>query len=373
MTPAATPLRVLHVVTSLDPGGMENGVCNIARGLAGRGIATHVACLERRGAFAERLPHPDYVHVLGKREGFSPGATWRLWRLLRTVRPAVVHTHNLGPLIYASLATLGGRLRPIVHGEHSQLAPWELEPRRIRQRRKLYRRCRAVHTVSQSQVEELARLGFSHSKLFAIPNGVDTERFCPGDRTAARARLGIPADAFVVGLVGRFGPFKGHDVLMEAFEAMGQRFSSTHLLLVGAGGSEEPRIRQLAATSRVKEKIHFTGFQADPSPAYRAMDVLVIPSRNEGMSNAALEAMATGLPVVANTGCGHEQVLTTGTDGVIADLSIPARMATTLEPFLAGPERLVDMGRAARMTVARRFSLTSMLDAYEQLYRAHAH
>jgi glycosyltransferase involved in cell wall biosynthesis len=368
----AGDLRVLHVVTSLDPGGMENGVCNIARGLAGRGVITHVACLERRGVFADRLPHPENAHVLGKRSGFSIGAVWRLWRLLRAVRPNIVHTHNLGPLIYGSLATLGGRMRPIVHGEHSQLAPWELEPRRIRQRRKLYRRCRAVHTVSPSQVEELARLGFSHPQLVAIPNGVDTERFCPGHRAEARATLGLPADAFVLGLVGRFGPFKRHDVLLAAFEAVGLRFPSSHLLLVGAGGSEETRLREVAAASSVSRKIHFAGFQADPSPAYRAMDMLVIPSINEGMSNAALEAMATGLPVLANTGCGHEQVLTSGTDGVIADLSIPTRIAAALEPFFAAPERLVDMGRAARMTVSRRFSLTSMLDAYEQLYRAHA-
>src|SRR6187551_2028213 len=103
-----TPLRVLHVVTSLEPGGMENGVCNLANALALRGIETTVACLERSGPFADRLPNPKAVEILGKRNGFSPRATLALWKTIRRLRPHVVHTHNLGPLIYGSLATLWG-------------------------------------------------------------------------------------------------------------------------------------------------------------------------------------------------------------------------------------------------------------------------
>jgi glycosyltransferase involved in cell wall biosynthesis len=372
MNSISQELRVLHVVTSLDPGGMENGVCNLACGLTDRGITTHVACLERRGAFAERLPAPENVRILGKADGFSLRAVWNLARTLRAVRPHVVHTHNLGPLIYASLATLGGRTRALVHGEHSQFAPWELEPRRLRQRRKLYARCRAVHTVSPVQLDELHGLGFTHACLLAIPNGVDTDRFGPAEKAEARAALGLPEDALVLGLVGRFGPFKRHDLLLAAFEEIAPRFPSAHLLFVGAGGTEELRLRVRVAASAARPRIHLAGFHADPAPCYRALDLLVIPSVNEGMSNAALEAMATAVPVLANTGCGHEQILTSGCDGVIADLSTQDQLARELGDLLADPARLVDMGREARMTVDRRFSLNAMLDAYEQLYRAYA-
>src|SRR5688572_2424572 len=96
-------LRVLHVVTSLEPGGMENGICNLAGALATRGIATSVACLERSGPFAARLPNPEAVEVLGKRNGFSPFAALALWRTIMRCKPQVVHTHNLGPLIYGAL------------------------------------------------------------------------------------------------------------------------------------------------------------------------------------------------------------------------------------------------------------------------------
>lgn len=364
-------MRVLHVVTSLDPGGMENGVCNIARGLQSRGCETHIACLERRGAFAKRLPQSENINVLGKRGGFSLRAVWALARTLRRVRPHIIHTHNLGPLIYSALATLGGRTYPILHGEHSQLAPWELEPRRLRQRHKLYRACRAIHTVSQSQLDELLSLGFPTNKLSAIANGVDTAHFSPADRTTSRSALGLPAEAIVLGLVGRFGPFKKHDVLLAAFERLAANYPQLRLVFIGAGGSEEHRIRALASASSFRERIQLLGFHADPAPLYRALDLLVIPSVNEGMSNAALEAMACAVPVLGNPGCGHEQLLTSGTDGVLADISTPELLCSAITPLLSTPQALVDMGLHARTTVELRFPLKKMLDAYEQLYRAH--
>lgn len=362
------PLTVLHVVTSLDPGGMENGVCNIACGLTQRGIATHIACLERSGPFAERLPDRSAVHVLGKTSGFSPRAAFALWRTLRRTRADVLHSHNLGPLIYASLATLGGRLRPIIHGEHALFAQWEREPRRLRQRRRLYRACCAVHSVSDAQVEEIRALGLGHPRLTAIANGVDTLRFSPGDRGTSRAKLGIPSGVQVAGVVGRFGPYKRHDAMIEAFSLLQEKHPALHLVFVGAGGSEETRIRALAAPH---PRILLAGFRADPADYYRAFDVLAIPSVNEGMSNAALEAMACGVPVLGNSGCGHEQIICSGHDGVITNLSTPQHIAAALESLLTGPARLVDMGRAARITAEGKFSLSTMLDRYEQLYRAH--
>ena len=361
-------MTVLHVVNSLDPGGMENGVCNIAAGLLPRGVETHVACLERRGAFAERIPSSSNVHVLGKSGGFSLRAVWNLARLIRRVRPALLHTHNLGPLIYASLATLGGRTCSIVHGEHARLAPWELEPRRIRQRHRLYRACRAIHTVSGGQRDELVRHGFAPATICAIPNGVDTGRFISGNRNKSRDEFGIPMDAVVVGLVGRFGPYKRHDALLSALGEIARHFPRAHLLFVGGGGSEESRIRELAANN---ERVQFAGFRKDPETCFRAMDLLAIPSSNEGMSNAALEGMACGIPALGNIGCGHDEVITSGKDGVVADLATPADIAREISSILANPQRLVDMGREARITVEARFSMHAMLDAYEQLYRAH--
>ena len=364
-------MKILHVVNSLDPGGMENGVVNMAHALEARGFEMHVACLERRGAFADRLPHPERVEVLGKSGGFSPRAVVRLARAILRLRPAVVHSHNLGALIYTALATGGGRLATVLHGEHSQLTPEELTPRRLRQRHSLYRACRAIHTVAHPMREELLALGFPAEKIAVIPNGVDSARFAPGDRQAARRSLGLPADALTIGIVGRFGPFKRHAVLLDAFDAIAPRFPGAHLVVAGTGGSEEAATRTRAQASPHAARIHWLGWQSDPSLCYRALDLLAIPSVNEGLSNVALEAMSSGVPVLANLGCGHEHIFTSGHEGIIADLSSPALLATELSTLLAAPERLVDFGEKARTRILGHFSLGSMADAYAALYRTH--
>ena len=362
-------MKILHVVNSLEPGGMENGVVNMARALEPRGFEIHVACLARRGEFADRLPHPERVTVLGKTRGFSPRAALRLAAEIARLRPDVLHGHNLGALIYASLATCGGRRTALIQGEHSQLTDDELSPRRLRQRRWLYRACRAVHTVSHPMRDELLALGFSAEKISVIANGVDTARFAPGDRHAARRALALPEDAVCIGIVGRFGPFKRHAVLLDAFNEIAARFPAAHLVIAGTGGSEEPSVRARAQATPHAARIHWLGFQSDPLACYHALDLLAIPSVNEGLSNVALEAMSCAVPALANTGCGHEHIITTGTDGIIADLSTPAALAAQLTALLAQRERLVDFGQKARTKMTGHFSIATMADAYASLYQ----
>lgn len=349
---------------------MENGVVNLAHGLQSRGIETHVACLTVRGAFAERLPAPERAIALGKTGGFSLSAAWRLARLLNQVRPQLLHTHNLGPLIYGTLATLGGTRCPILHGEHSQMTPEERHPRRLRQRRWLYRACRHIHTVAHGIHAELLAEGFPPGPLSVIPNGVDTTRFRPGDKAAARQHLALPLEGRFIGLVGRFGPFKRHALLLEAFERIAERLPDTRLVFAGAGGPEESRVRALAAASPLSARIHFTGLQRRPEIVYQALDLLTIPSVNEGLSNVALEAMASALPVLANLGCGHEHILCSGREGRITDLNSAPRLADEILDLLTDRERALQWATQARQRVETEFSLERMLNAYEHRYRS---
>ena len=362
-------MKILHIVNSLEPGGMENGVVNMVRALEPRGFEIHIACLERRGAFAERLPHPERVTVLGKARGFSPRAALLLAAEITRLRPDAIHSHNLGALIYAALATAGGRRTALLHGEHSQLTADELTPRRLRQRHWFYRACRAVHTVSHPMRDELLALGFSAEKISVIPNGVDTAHFVPGDRRTARRALDLPANAVCIGIVGRFGPFKRHDILLRAFAEIAPHFPAAHLVIAGTGGSEEAAVRARAQATPLAARIHWLGFQSDPRACYQALDLLAIPSTNEGLSNVALEAMSSAVPALANVGCGHEHIITSGEDGIIADLTTPTALAAQLTALLAQPDRLVDFGQKARTKMTGHFSLTTMADAYARLYQ----
>ena len=365
----AEPIKILHVVFSLDPGGMENGLVNVACALPPEKFRVHVCCLERAGAFATRLPNPQNVHVLNKRPGFSLRTVLDLSRLIRRIKPHVIHSHNLGPLIYSSLATGLGRWKPILHGEHGSLQPDQLVPRRLRERRFFYRTCSCIHTVSHDLTKQLQEMGFRTARVVTVINGVDTSRFVPPfSRSDARKKIGLPEQALVIGIVGRLIAIKRHEDLTEAFEALAKQFTGAYLLVVGGGGPDEQKILAGLNRSAAKDRICIAGFQNDPRPFYQAMDLLVSPSLHEGMSNAVLEAMACGVPVLAHHICGNAEIISSGEDGIVGDFSSIEKLQAELERALARPEKLAVMGQKAREKVVACFSLPGMAANYGKLY-----
>ncbi|HEX4086568.1 MAG TPA: glycosyltransferase [Chthoniobacteraceae bacterium] len=367
--PARRPLRVLHVVFSLDAGGMENGIVNVSAALSRREFEPRVCCLGRGGAFVSRFPVPSDVTVLGKKEGFSPRTIGLLARHIRETRPDVIHTHNLGPLLYTVLARPHA---PIVHGEHAELTPGELAIHRRLMRRVLYTRVRGVHTVSHSLRESLVRQGFPASKIEVIVNGVDTTRFRPGPKADARRETGLPPDAAIIGLMGRFGAYKRHADLIAAFERLAPGNPSLALLFVGGGGPLEEATRARVAASPFSSRIHLAGLQANPRPWYQAMDLLIIPSVNEGLSNALLEAMACGIPALGHFACGNGDVIKDSANGFLRDISTVDRLVDKIGTILAAPENLRRLGREARRTAEGQFAFAGMVEGYRRLYASAA-
>jgi glycosyltransferase involved in cell wall biosynthesis len=362
--------RVAHIVFSLEPGGMENGVVNLCNRL-GPEFASSVYCLRRRGAFADRLQPGVPVRMLGFPDRFTPLGVMRLGFALRKDRPHVVHTHNLGPLLYGALALrIAGLSTPLVHGEHSALSEADLKPRRLAQRRRFYRSAWAVHTVSNALVEDLRAHGLGHPRMRAVVNGVDAARFHADTEARLRVReeLGIPADAPVVGMVGRFGAFKRHALLLEAFASLGAEAGPMRLLLVGGGGPLEREVLARVSAHPHRDRIVATGFRPDPAPLYAAMDLLVVPSVNEGLSNALLEAMACGVPVLTHPACGAQEVVRSGVDGLVTALDSPEALAAALRAFLAERAAWRARGDRAQESVRGRFSLETMVFGYKSMY-----
>jgi len=366
---AKRPIKILHVVFSLEPGGMENGVVNMAKALPPEEFDIHVCCLERAGAFVARLPEPKKVYVLDKKDGFTFSVVLQLAKVIAKIRPDVVHSHNLGPLTYSGLATGFGLTRPVLQGEHSLLREDECTPRRVRHRKIFYGGCRKVHAVSEGLREQLLNLGLPAHKIVTLHNGVDSQRFVPGLRSVARQQLGLPENGFFFGVVGRFGPFKRHALCIGAFNRLAGQNRALHLLIVGGGGPEEAQIRAQAQASAARDRIHFTGFQNHLLSYYQAMDWLIVPSVNEGMSNAVLEAMSCGVPVLANNTCGNGEVIASGENGIVADLNTEEKLRDELQNVLVAQENLVKMGQMARASVVENFSMSVMASNYQRLYR----
>jgi glycosyltransferase involved in cell wall biosynthesis len=361
-------LKILHVVLSLEPGGMENGVVNVARGLDPKQFEIHVACLERGGSFVERLPEPQNVYVLNKQPGFSWRTVFALRKTISRIKPEVIHTHNLGPLIYAALATMMGLTGRILHGEHG-FPQSQRTPEALRQRRFFYHACKKVHAVSAGLRDELIQFGMPDYKIEIILNGVDTDRFSPYDATAARKEINLPTDGPIIGMVGRFDPLKCHLALIAAFEALSQKLPTAQLVIVGKGGQIYDQVLARVKSSPVANRIHMVGFQPEPKRYYQSMDLLVVPSLSEGMSNVVLEAMSCGTPVLGHTACGNAEIITAGKDGILANLKTPKELEQEILNALRDLPRLKQIGIAAHETILHRFSIGTMVQNYADLYR----
>ncbi|WP_353943754.1 glycosyltransferase [Streptomyces sp. HUAS MG91] len=304
-------MKVLHVITGLGAGGAEQQLRLLLRHVPG----THdVVTLTNPGQVAEGLRR-DGVRVVhlgmaGNRDG---RALPRLVRLIRAGRYDLVHTHLYRACLYGRIAARLAGVRAVVATEHS-LGDTQIEGRPLtRSVRALYRTGerlgRTTIAVSPAVAERLAAWGVARDRVAIVPNGVDVDRFAhdPEARVAARDALGLPADAFVVGGVGRLVEGKRFDVLVEALRELPD---DVRLLLVGTGPREEA-LRAAAGRAGVLGRLVLAGERPHLSPErtgaldlpalLSAMDLLASPSADEAFGLAVVEAQASGLPVLYAT------------------------------------------------------------------------
>jgi len=281
-------------------------------------------------------------------------AMFRLLRVLRRLEPDLVHSRNWGAIEAVPAARLAG-VRAIVHSEHGrELAdPEGLNARRNRFRRLLAPLIDRIVTVSddlKAWLEETVKL--PGAKLLVIPNGVDTERFSPARRLEGRQALQVSDETTVVGTVGRLNGIKDYPTLLTAFADVARRAEHVRLVFVG-DGPQRAALEAAAAALGMKERVSFLGERTDVPALIAGLDVFVLPSIAEGMSNTLLEAMAAGRPVVATSVGGNPELVEDGVTGTL----VPARLRTA-------------HGEAARARAVMEFGLASMASRYRNLYRA---
>jgi sugar transferase (PEP-CTERM/EpsH1 system associated) len=359
---------VVHVVDSLRIGGLENGVVNLVN-QRWPGLRHAIVCLTTDGPLRARLGAGIDVMTLGKRPGQDVRAFGRLVQTLRRLRPRIVHSRNWAAFDAVLAARMSG-VRLVVHGEHGRdiADPEGRNTRRNRLRRILAPLVSRFVTVSNDlhrwMVEDVR---VPAGKVVTICNGVDTSRFAPGDGAAARAALGLPADEVLVGTVGRLDPVKDQLGLVAAFELVHQRHPRSALAIAGDGPCRADLVARVSALG-LDSRVHLLGERADVPTVLRALDVFVLPSIAEGISNTILEAMATGLPVVATRVGGNPELVEDGITGTLVPRQQPRALASAIEAYLSDGRMLVTHGQAARRRAVERFGLVTMRDAYAALY-----
>lgn len=367
---------ILHVIHHLRTGGLENGLVNLVNGMPESAYRHAIVCVEDFSDFRHRIEQQNVDVIALHRSRIGVRKMQRqLYALCRRLRPAIIHTRNqsgLDALLPAWLARVPCR----IHSEHG----WDVDNIDGKKRKPaLLRRLHAplVHryiTVSKHLANYLVtEVGIDDQRITQIYNGVDTEKFYPAKSKMLELLppgFQIPGQ-IIIGTVGRLQAVKDQATLLKAFAALLAKYpdlrACARLLIVGDGPLLAD-LRQLANNLQIADLTWFAGAQENVPDWLRLMDLFVLPSLNEGISNTLLEAMASGIPVIATDVGGNPELIEAGQNGEFFACGDQSALLTLLNRYVQDRELRMAHGSASREIVLQRFSLSTMLKGYQQVY-----
>lgn len=374
--PQDIPL-IVHIVFRFDYGGLENGVTNLVNALDGNPYRHAVIALTDASDFSERLHDNIPLFKLHKKPGKDIASYVRLFRLLRRLKPSIVHTRNIGTLDCAVVAFLAGV--PVrLHGEHG----WDIDDpdgtnrKHYLMRRVLGRFVRRFVTVSKELAEWLTgTVGIPPGKVVHIYNGVDPERFT--SQPVAEVP-GFPfgdgnSDRVIIGSVIRFSEIKDPLNLVEAFISLVDKRrglgTPVRLMMIGDGALRQEALKRLSDAG-LEDIVWLPGSRDDIPRLLRLISIFVLGSYREGISNTILEAMSTGLPIVATDTGGNPELVRCRFNGTLVPPSNHDSLAAALEAYVNDSKLRRQHGEASRQRVMECFSINSMIENYRALYQS---
>lgn len=364
------PLNVLHIITRLDRGGSsENTLITVAQLDRQRYRPSLMAGPSSEGAAAILIPHLGRkIRPLHDLLAFA-----EMYAKIRQGRYTIVHTHSSKAGILGRWAARLAGVPIIVHTPHGHVfyGYYERVPTYlfIVLERLTARITDKIITLTEAGIREhVERRIAPREKFISIHSGVDLAPYTelPPDPAAARKRFGLSPDCLVVGSVGRFEPVKGYDILLRAAGLLRTRQPKVQFLLAGEG-EEAPHLKRLAEELQVDDRVFFPGWQQELPHVLSALDLFVLPSRNEGMGRVLVQAMAMGTPIVATRVGGIPEVLGEGETGLLVAPDDPIELAAAIERLLTDRELAGKIGEAGRRR-ASAYSADKMVADIESLY-----
>ncbi|HEU4603409.1 MAG TPA: glycosyltransferase [Steroidobacteraceae bacterium] len=359
-------MRILQIVESLEVGGAERVVVNLANALA-QSNDVAIVCTKRIGALRDQLSDAVKVECLDKREGNDFRLPQKLANCIRSFRAEVVHSHHWGVLLDAGLAVAHANdavFVHTVHGKYPSYSPGLISRTKKQLRhfleRRVSRRAESVVCVSEELIDYVQReVGIARNKLRVIVNG--TSIADPVQRASGGS------EELTLVTVGRLAAVKNHALLLRAFALLHAQGLRLQLKIVGDGPERGKLEAQVRATG-IQDRVEFLGFRSDVSAVLASADVFVLSSISEGLPMAALEAMQVSLPIVATRVGGMPQVVSEGTNGFLVDSGNAEQLADRIRFLAEHRGVLVEYGKASRALLVRNFSAATMVDAYKRVY-----
>jgi len=361
--------RVLHIIDSLHLGGAQEVVLNLATCGSAR-FRHEVATMHGHGIYWDRLRQAGVkVHSLSPHKLLPFYLASIPWRLLAD-RPDILHCHLIPSNIIAK--PLGALLGVPVVINHDHTNDTRRADSRLLLALDRFSNRFASHIVAVSASCRdflITRESIPTSDVTLVPNAIDLRRFSPAvaRRDHARLKLGLPASARVVAGVGRLNPQKNFALFLDIAAQLAPRFPNLHFLLAG-DGPEEKMLRDKAAALGISDRVTFSGYVADTRLVYLAADVLLMPSRYEGLPMTLLEAMAMGLPVVASQLDGIAEVIGDGCEGFLVPSDDASLFVERTAALLQDAELSSLIAQNARAKIEASFSVERMTFAVEEIY-----
>jgi glycosyltransferase involved in cell wall biosynthesis len=362
-------IKVVHIVPMLSPGGAERVAVHIVRGLnRQRYEPIVVSFTERLGCDLDSLLDEAGIAVryLGKHPGFDYRVYPRLHPVLKYYQPDIVHTH-LHVLRYALPFLVLLKRTSVLHTVHN-LATREIEPRaRWIQRYALNHGVVPVAVAQEVAVSVECLYGIQQCRV--IPNGIPTSLYASPQtpRKKWRASAGFREEDVLFVCVARFAPQKNHALLLNAFAQGPASDPRAHLALVGEGVLQEG-LEEQAKNLGLANRVHFLGLRSDIPDVLGATDVFVLSSDWEGNPLSVMEAMASGLPIVSTDAGGVPTLFESGKEGFIVARGDVQALGNSMAFLLRDRETRVSLGRAAARRAKQNFDVSTMVQAYEELY-----
>ena len=360
-------MRILHTEASRGWGGQEIRILTEAAGMIARGHAVELACPADARIFSEapRFNVPAHAVPIGRK---NPMGLFAMRAFLRANPYDIVNAHSSTDTWLAALASRGWKAPPLVRTRHIS-APVPDN----RATRWLYRRA-STHVVTTGEAlrEQLIRHnGLMPVNVTSVPTGIDPGRFPATDaltRQSRRREVGLPPDASIVGIVATLRSWKGHRFLLEALASM--RDIPAHVAIVG-DGPQRVALEEQAKSLGVADRVTFAGNRDDVAPWLQSFDLFALPSyANEGVPQALLQAMFTGLGCVTTSAGAIPEIAIDGRTARVVARENPEAIATALRELIADPAQASALGGNARELVLAKHSLNAMLDRMEAVFAA---
>ena len=376
--------KIVRIIARLNIGGPSLHVVNLNQGLSsdrfesilltgnpnpGEGSMSYYA----QSKMVQPLAIPEMVGEASlKPRDFK--ALLRLYRILRKERPQIVHTHTAKAGFLGRLAAQMAGVPVIIHTYHGHVLNGYYGPAKSwllkMMERGLARFTDRLVAVSELVKEDLIAYGVAPpEKISVIPLGFDLEPFfeCESLKGEFRRELGLGTDDKLVGIIGRIFPIKNHRLFLESAAQIEQQESNVRFVIVG-DGTLRSETERYAQDLSIHQQVIFTGWRRDLPRIYADLDLLVVSSDNEGTPVSAIEAMASGCPVVATEVGGLPDVVQNGKTGYLVPPKQPEALATAMLKLIRDPETATQMGRSAQQSVKGRFSVNRLVSDIEGLY-----